>query len=111
MHERIKEIRKALNLNQVDFAEKIGLSQSSLGMIEVGKRTFSEKHIKLICTTFNVNENWLRTGDGNMFSSTPYERQLLNVFDSLTKSSQEYLLAVAEGLLKNEEILLKKREQ
>lgn len=111
MYERIKEIRKVLNLNQAEFAEKIGLSQSTLAMIEVGKRTFSDKHIKLICTTFSVSENWLRTGVGNMFSSTPYERQLLNIFDSLTDASQEYLLTIAEGLLKNERQLLKKESE
>lgn len=106
MHERIKKIRKALHLNQTEFANKIGLSQSSLGMIEVGKRTFTNKHIKLICTTFNVNENWLRTGEGSMFSSTPYEKELLKVFETLTPISQEYLISIAEGLLKNEKALL-----
>lgn len=110
MYKRIKEIRKTLKLNQSEFAEKIGLSQSSLGMIEVGKRNFSEKHIKLICTTFNVSEKWLKTGEGNMFSSTPYERQLLNIFDGLTVASQEYLLSIADGLLKNETSLLKSKE-
>lgn len=106
MYERIKEIRKILNLNQSEFAEKIGLSQSTLAMIEVGKRTFSDKHIKLICSTFNVSEAWLRSGKGNMFSSTPYERQLLKIFESLTETSQEYLLSIADGLLKNEKYLL-----
>lgn len=108
MYERIKEIRKVLNLNQAEFAEKIGLGQSTLGMIEVGKRTFNDKHIKLICSTFNVNENWLRTGNGNMFSSTPYERELLNVFDCLSPVSQEYLIQIAQGLLQTQEKLLNK---
>lgn len=110
MYSRIKEIRKALNLNQNEFAEKLGLSQSTLAMIEVGKRTFSDKHIKLICVTFNINENWLRTGNGNMFSSTPYERELLSIFEQLTPDSQEYLFSMAEGLLKHDEKLLKQKE-
>ena len=63
MHNRIKEIRKALNINQIDFAKQIGLSQSTLAMIEVGKRNFSDKHIKLICSTFNISEHWIRTGE------------------------------------------------
>lgn len=108
MYNRIKEIRKILKLNQNEFAQKIGLSQSSLAMIEVGKRTFSDKHIKLICSTFNINENWLRTGNGTMFSSTPYERQLLDIFEKLTPESQDYLYSIAEGLLSTEEKLLTK---
>lgn len=110
MYSRIKEIRRTLKLNQNEFAEKIGLSQSSLAMIEVGKRNFSDKHIKLICSTFNISENWLRTGNGNMFSSTPYERELLKVFEQLSPDSQEYLYAMAEGLLKHDEKLLQKNE-
>lgn len=110
MYNRIKEIRKALSLNQNEFAEKIGLSQSTLAMIEVGKRTFSDKHIKLICTTFGINENWLRTGEGNMFNSTPYERELLNIFDNLTPESQEYLFTIASGLLEHEKKILKSKE-
>lgn len=106
MYNRIKEIRKALKLNQNEFAEKIGLSQSSLAMIEVGKRNFSDKHIKLICSIFNINENWLKTGNGNMFSSTPYERELLNIFEKLTPESQDYLYTIAEGLLSTQEKLL-----
>jgi len=69
MIERIKELRKKLNLTQGEFAEKIRLGHSTLGMMEVGKRDINDRHIKLICDTFNVNEEWLRTGDGEMFIS------------------------------------------
>lgn len=106
MYTRIKEIRNALGLNQIDFAEKIGLGQSALAMIEVGKRKFSEKHIKLICTTFNVNEEWLRSGVGEMFTSPLNERELINIFENLNPDTQQYLLVMAKELLNTQNKLL-----
>ena len=70
LNERLKKIRKALKLTQVKFAKEIGLSQTSLGMIEVGERKVQDRHIKTICSLFNVNEEWFRTGNGDMFVKT-----------------------------------------
>lgn len=67
MHERIKEIRESLGLNQLEFAKLIGMGQSTLGMMEVGKRNILDRHIKTICSICNVNEEWLRNGTGEMF--------------------------------------------
>ncbi len=106
MHNRIKEIRKALNINQIDFAKQIGLSQSTLAMIEVGKRNFSDKHIKLICSTFNISEHWIRTGEGSMFSCSPYEKELISVFETLSPITQKYLINIARELLENQKELL-----
>lgn len=78
--ERLKYIRKTLNLTQKNFAKEIGLSQTSLGMIEVGDRKVQDRHIKTICSLFNVNENWFRTGNGEMF---------IKVEDSIFKQLNE----------------------
>jgi transcriptional regulator with XRE-family HTH domain len=78
--ERLKYIRKTLNLTQTKFAKEIGLSQTSLGMIEVGDRKVQDRHIKTICSLFNVNENWFRTGNGEMF---------IKVEDSIFKQLSE----------------------
>ena len=68
LNEQLKKVRKALNLTQTKFAKEIGLSQTSLGMIEVGDRKVQDRHIKTICSIFNVNEDWFRTGKGEMFN-------------------------------------------
>ncbi len=68
---RIAELRTALNISQEELGNKIGLSRSGISNIEKCKRTLNDRHIKLICTEFNVNENWLRTGEGPMFRETP----------------------------------------
>ena len=62
--DRIRLIRKTLGLKQGEFALRIGLTQTALSMIELGKTTLTDKNIKLICATFAVDENWLRTGKG-----------------------------------------------
>ncbi|GLC87978.1 helix-turn-helix domain-containing protein [Lysinibacillus piscis] len=110
MYSRIKEIRNALNMNQAEFAQHLGLGQSTLAMIEVGKRTFSDKHIKIICATFNINEAWLRTGEGEMFNSSLYENELIKIFDSLNPETQQYLLTMAKELLNTQQKLLSRKE-
>ena len=67
MNERIKELRNHLTLTQQKFADAIGLKRNSVAQIELGDRSPSNSVINNICKTFNVNEKWLRTGDGEMF--------------------------------------------
>lgn len=68
INERVKMVRKHFCQNQTEFGKRIGLTQSSVTFIENGKREVSEKHIKIICSEFRVNEDWLRTGEGDMIS-------------------------------------------
>lgn len=71
MNTRIKEVREAKGLSQADFAEMLNLKRNSISLIEVGKRNPSDRTIVDICNTFNVSEEWLRTGEGEMFVETP----------------------------------------
>jgi transcriptional regulator with XRE-family HTH domain len=102
--DRIRLVRKTLGLNQGEFARRIGLTQTALSMIELGKTSLMEKNIKLICATFAVDEGWLRTGTGEMFgAASPYEKELLAVFGKLTADTQEFILEMARNLLKKQE--------
>ncbi len=67
MNERLKEIRTVLGIKQGDFAKKISTTQGHISDIENGRKELSDRTIKLICLEFNVNENWIRTGQGDMF--------------------------------------------
>ena len=67
MNSRIKELRKHLGLTQAEFGESIGLKQTSVAGYETGARTPSDAIVLSICKEYNVNEYWLRTGDGEMF--------------------------------------------
>ena len=72
MYERLKKLRKTLKLTQTQFAGSLGLGQSTYAMMEVGKRTVLDRHVKMICALYNVNEGWLRSGNGDMFK-TPFD--------------------------------------
>jgi len=88
----------------VEFAKRIGLTQTALSMIESEKVSLTEKNIKLICATFSINEKWLRTGKGVMFGSiSPYEKELLNVYGKLSINTQEFILDMARNLLKRQD--------
>lgn len=67
MNERIKKLRKALDLTQQEFASRIGSVQNTITGYETGRRIPSNQVVSLICKTFSVNEEWLRTGKGEMF--------------------------------------------
>lgn len=64
MKERLKKLRKTLNLKQETFGEKIKLSRSHVSSLENGVREVTDRIISDICREFNVDEHWLRTGEG-----------------------------------------------
>ncbi|MHC6203773.1 helix-turn-helix domain-containing protein [Breznakiellaceae bacterium SP9] len=101
--DRIRAVRKSLGINQGEFARRIGLTQTAMSMIEVGKSKLTEKNIKLICATFNINEGWFRMGEGETFvSASPYEAELVGVFTQLMPDTQEFLLEMARALLQKQ---------
>lgn len=69
--ERVKEIRKALNLTLEKFGEKIGSKKNTMSAIETGRNALTDLMAKSICREFNVNYNWLIDGDGDMFTNLP----------------------------------------
>ena len=102
--DRIRLIRKKMGLNQIEFAQRIGLTQTFISMLELGKAPLIEKNIKLICATFAINEDWLRSGIGEMIASeSPYEGELLTIFGKLNPETQEFILEMARNLLKRQE--------
>ena len=107
MREKIRQIRYALGMSQKEFAKRLGLTQTTLSMIEGGKSVIVEKNIKLICATFNISEHWLRTGQGEMFLASPYEKEFGDIFSKLTPDTQDCLLAIARELLAVQNKLLK----
>ena len=78
MGERVRELRKTLGLSGEKFGEKIGLKRNSLSQIETGKNNLSEQSILAICREFNVNEEWLRYGAGEMFKDMTLDEEILS---------------------------------
>ncbi len=69
MNERMKQLRKELGLTQQQFADSLKIARGNIAAYEVGKNAPSDAVISLICREFNVNEEWLREGSGDMFRS------------------------------------------
>lgn len=67
MNERLKEIRKALSLSQEAFGKKLGITGAGVSKIESGDRNLTEQMILAVCREFNISEEWLRNGNGDMF--------------------------------------------
>ncbi len=71
LNERIKELRKSLDLSQKEFAETIGISQRSVSWGEQPGNNVPDNTIKNICMSFGINEEWLRTGKKPMYIHEP----------------------------------------
>ena len=100
---RIQQIREELKISQRDFAKRIYISKSLLSEIEIGNRSINERTIKLITTEFSINKEWLLTGKGDMFTSTPPDIQLeklINIFNQLDQGLRDCLLEQSKALLK-----------
>lgn len=69
MKDRIKELRKILHLTQKEFGDRIGVASNTIATYETGVRVPANAVVTSICLVFNVNEEWLRTGLGEMFAA------------------------------------------
>lgn len=76
MCDRIKILRKTLKLTQQAFAESLGVSRDTIANVEGGRIEIKDIFILSICREFNVNENWLRTGEGEMFIELSRDEQI-----------------------------------
>ena len=85
MNERIALVRKSLGLTQEKFAEQVGLSRNFMWMIESGTRVPSDRTISDICREFNVNETWLRTGEGEMFNQITRSEKITSFLTEITE--------------------------
>ncbi len=125
MKDRILKIRKDSKMTQDAFAEKLGLSKNFVWMLEKGERVPSERTISDICREFNVNKEWILTGDGDMYEMPEDETAsivselleednpfydlivgIMKTYQGLDNKSQELLKDLGKQLLDN----LKKRD-
>lgn len=67
MKDRLKQLRKTLGLTQQAFADKLGVKRNTVGQWECGINPLTDQTIFSICREFDVNKDWLRTGEGEMF--------------------------------------------
>lgn len=116
MNKRIREVRKNFNLNQTDFGNKIGVKQGSVAAYESGTRIPLDSVILSICREFNVNEKWLRTGEGDPYIELPTKdlvskaaallgrpdplfEAIVDVYSQLDEIDKEVLIKIAKNLV------------
>ena len=114
MKNRILKIRKDSKLNQEDFGLRLNLTKNYISLIETGNRIPSDRTISDICREFNVNEDWLKNGTGDMYkekdgsfsellveledSDDDFIKSLITVYMGLDEDSKSALRKIAEGM-------------
>lgn len=87
--ERVKELRKQINLTQQAFADRLNLKRNTVGSYEVNVVEPSDRTISDICREFNVNETWLRTGEGEMFNQITQLEKLAAFLADITANEED----------------------
>ena len=111
MKERLKELRIALGISQAELGERIGVSRAAISRLEGGSNNFTNQMVTSICREFGVNEEWLRTGSGDMFEEMSRAEKAAQIVGAALGSGDEFILNtfIALGQLSpNEWELIKK---
>ena len=88
VNKRIKLIRTTLGMTQQEFADKIKVKRNTVATYEMGRSIPSDSAIALICKVFDVNEDWLRTGYGEMFKEVSKSDQIADMLSDVLKSDE-----------------------
>jgi len=112
VNQRIKELRGKLGLNQRDFSTLLSLSGGYISGIEVNLRKVNDRIIKLIISQFGVNEDWLRFGNGDIFTekkANGKSARMISLFNDLPLHYQDVVLGTIELLRKANDIEKKQK--
>ena len=108
MNSRLKEIRLNLGLSQKKFGNKMFLSQDQISLLENGKRNITDRTLNDICRTFNVNEEWLKYGHGEMFvdpiANIDASEDVRELVKKILSLSEEDRLIIEELINKKENV-------
>ena len=94
---RIRELRKTLNLNQTEFGERIGVKQTTIAGYETGAKNPMDAVVNSICREFNVNESWLRTGEGEMFAAVDPDEEFAKMMVEIQVSNDEFIISALKA--------------
>ncbi len=89
MNERLKQLRKALGLTQQEFADKIGSKRNTIAKYETNTNVPSTAVLSLICRVFNVNEKWIKSGEGEMFLPITRDDEIAKLSTDLFKEEDD----------------------
>lgn len=87
--ERVKEVRKSLNLTMEQFGNKLGVTKVAISNIEKKKRNLTEQMSRAICREFNVSEEWLKTGEGEMYQQLSEDEEIAGIVSDLLEEGKD----------------------
>lgn len=96
MNERMKELRKILGVTQQELADKLGLKRNTIATYEIGKASPSDRVISDLCNKYNVNEEWLRTGNGEILKKVPDEDEVAIYVSELLQPDNPFSELIVE---------------
>ena len=94
MKARIKKLRKTLELTQQEFADRIGMKRNTVANYETGRNDPSASVVSLICREFNVNEEWLRNGTGEMFIEVSEDDEYTRAAASIAQNNDVEIMSL-----------------
>lgn len=101
--QRFKELRKALDIKQGDFAKELAISQGHASDIENGRKAVSNRIIEILSLKYSVNEEWLRTGNGDMFVPMTRSETIAKFAGELLKEEESFKKRLISALAKLDE--------
>lgn len=87
--QRVRELRKELQLTLEKFGKPLGVGKTAISKIENGERGLTDQMILAICREYNVDENWIRTGEGEMFKKLNRQQELAQLTATLFKEEED----------------------
>ena len=99
MNERLKELRKALNLTMESFGSRLGVGKSAINKLEKGENNITDQMQKLICSEFNVNADWLLFGTGDMFVTHTYDEEVAMYVQDILDDEDDAVAQMAKDFI------------
>lgn len=100
MNKRLRQLRKALGMNQEEMAAVLGIGQSTYSQFETGTYAIRPLYIDVLKGKYNVNPDWLTTGEGDMFIKSSKDEEFFAAFESLTDETKDLLIKLILKLQK-----------
>lgn len=91
MHTRVKQARKALGLSQLGFGARLGVSNTAISKIEKGENNLTDQMIKAMGREFNISEDWLRYGKGEMFKQLTVDEEFIQICVDIQVSDDDFI--------------------
>ena len=102
INQRIKQLRETMRLSQAKFAKPVAISSGHIASIELGNRNVPDRIIKIISFVYGASEEWIKSGEGEMFTTRPSGEKhnvILKIFDELTPENQDSAILQVKALL------------